>query len=74
MMKELKRIEKMDYQDILDLKKALLAYDLGIVSNEIKDTDKDNLDNVIDYYYKNDDITFFINEKLIDYYYSLYDE
>lgn len=74
MMKELKRIEKMGYQDILDLKKALLAYDLGIVSNEIKDTEKDNLDNVIDYYYKNDDITFFINEKLIDYYYSLYDE
>lgn len=74
MMKELKRIEKMDYQDILDLKKALLAYDLGIVSNEIKDTEKDNLDNVIDYYYENDDITFFINEKLIDYYYSLYDE
>ena len=74
MMKELKRIEKMDYQDILDLKRALLAYDLGIVSNEIKDTEKDNLDNVIDYYYKNDDISFFINEKLIDYYYSLYDE
>ena len=53
---------------MMELKTALLAYDLGLNSNEITLEEIDNVESAIEFYYDTDDLTFFVDERIIDNY------
>lgn len=68
MLEKMKMIESLDFDEILELKQALLAYDLGLESSSIKLEEIDKVENAFDFYYNNDDLTYFIDERIIDAY------
>ena len=57
---------ELNLEEILEVKKALLAYDLGI-ENPTQEQEK-CLNETMEYYLNNEDITFFIDKDIIDYY------
>ena len=68
MIEKLKELEKLSYDEMMELKTALLAYDLGLNSNEITLEEIDNVESAIEFYYDTDDLTFFVDERIIDNY------
>ena len=68
MLEKLKMIESLDFSEMLELKQALLAYDLGLESNTITFEQIDKVENAFNFYYENDDLTYFIDERVIDAY------
>lgn len=68
MIEKLKELEKLSYDEMMELKTALLAYDLGLNSNEITLEEIDNAESAIEFYYDTDDLTFFVDERIIDNY------
>ena len=68
MLEKLKMIESLDFSEMLELKQALLAYDLGLESNTITFEQIDKVENAFDFYYENDDLTYFVDERIIDTY------
>ena len=68
MIEKLKELEKLRYDEMMELKTALLAYDLGLNSNEITLEEIDNVESAIEFYYDTDDLTFFVDERIIDNY------
>ena len=68
MLEKLKELEKLSYDEMMELKTALLAYDLGLNSNEITLEEIDNVESAIEFYYDTDDLTFFVDERIIDNY------
>ncbi len=68
MLEKLKMIESLDFSEMLELKQALLAYDLGLESNTITFEQVDKVENAFNFYYENDDLTYFIDERVIDAY------
>ena len=68
MLEKMKMIESLDFDEILELKQALLAYDLGLESSSIRLEEIDKVENAFDFYYENDDLTYFVDERIIDAY------
>ena len=68
MIEKLKKIENLDFNEILELKQALLAYELGLESNTITFEQINKIENAFNFYYENDDIAYFIDERIIDTY------
>ena len=68
MLGKLKELENLSYDEMMELKTALLAYDLGLNSNEITLEEIDNVESAIEFYYDTDDLTFFVDERIIDNY------
>ena len=68
MLEKLKMIESLDFSEMLELKQALLAYDLGLESKTIPFEHIDKVENAFNFYYENDDLTYFIDERVIDAY------
>ena len=68
MIEKLKKIENLDFNEILELKQALLAYELGLESNTITFEQINKVENAFNFYYENDDIAYFIDERIIDTY------
>lgn len=68
MLEKMKMIESLDFDEILELKQALLAYDLGLESSSIKLEEIDKVESAFDFYYENDDLTYFVDERIIDAY------
>lgn len=56
-------------EDINELYKAIIAYSLGLET-----IDNDKFETIINYYYENPEILDFVNQDLIDFAQSLYDE
>lgn len=74
MLEKLKMLVKMDYDEIIELKQALLAYDLGFEEPKnmtLKEIEK--VEKTFDFYYSNDDLTYFIDERIIDAYNDMED-
>lgn len=68
MLEKMKMIESLDFDEILELKQALLAYDLGLESSSIRLEEIDKVESAFDFYYDNDDLTYFVDERIIDAY------
>ena len=68
MLEKMKMIESLDFDEILELKQALLAYDLGLESSSIRLEEIDKVESAFDFYYENDDLTYFVDERIIDAY------
>lgn len=68
MIEKLKKIENLDFNEMLELKQALLAYELGLESNTITFEQINKIENAFNFYYENDDIAYFIDERIIDTY------
>ena len=68
MIEKLKKIENLDFNEMLELKQALLAYELGLESNTITFEQINKVENAFNFYYENDDIAYFIDERIIDTY------
>lgn len=68
MLEKLKELENMEVYDIKELKTALLAYDLGLTSDEISIMEIDAVEEAIQVYYDNDAILSFINPEIIEQY------
>ena len=68
MIEKLKKIENLDFNEMLELKQALLAYELGLESNSITFEQINKVENAFNFYYENDDIAYFIDERIIDTY------
>lgn len=68
MLDKLKMIENMaeNFDELMEFKKAFLAYEMGLYSNSITLEQIDALDVAIEYYYDQDDISFFTDERIID--------
>ena len=62
------KIENLDFNEMLELKQALLAYELGLESNTITFEQINKIENAFNFYYENDDIAYFIDERIIDTY------
>ena len=69
MFEKLKVLVNMDYDEMVELKQALLAYDLGFEEPEnITLEEIERVEKAFDFYYENDDLTYFIDERIIDAY------
>lgn len=68
MLEKLKMIENLSYEETIELKQALLAYDLGLTSKTISLGEIEKVESAFDFYYENDDLTYFIDERIIDAY------
>ena len=68
MIEKLKKIENLDFNEMLELKQALLAYELGLESNTITFEQINKVENAFNFYYENDNIAYFIDERIIDTY------
>lgn len=69
MFEKLKMLVNMDYDEIVELKQALLAYDLGFENPENMTLEEvERVEKAFDFYYNNDDLTYFIDERIIDVY------
>jgi hypothetical protein len=68
MLDKLKMIENMaeNFDELMEFKKAFLAYEMGLYSNSITLEQIDALDVAIEYYYDQDDISFFTDERIVD--------
>ena len=52
---------------MVELKQALLAYDLGFEEPENMTLEEiERVEKAFDFYYENDDLTYFIDERIID--------
>ena len=69
MFEKLKVLVNMDYDEMVELKQALLAYDLGFEEPENMTLEEiEKVEKAFDFYYENDDLTYFIDERIIDAY------
>ena len=69
MFEKLKVLVDMDYDEMVELKQALLAYDLGFEEPENMTLEEiERVEKAFDFYYENDDLTYFIDERIIDAY------
>lgn len=69
MFEKLKMLVDMDYDEIVELKKAFLAYDLGFEEPENMTLEEiDKIDAAFDFYFDNDDMSYFIDERIVDAY------
>jgi len=68
MLEKMKMLEKMNLDEVLELKEALIAYDLGLESNNITLQEIEKVQNAFNFYWENDDLTYFIDERIIDVY------
>ena len=69
MFEKLKVLVNMDYDEMVELKQALLAYDLGFEEPENMTLEEiERVEKAFDFYYENDDLTYFIDERIIDAY------
>lgn len=69
MFEKLKVLVNMDYDEIVELKQALLAYDLGFEEPENMTLEEiERVEKAFDFYYENDDLAYFIDERIIDAY------
>ena len=59
---------ELNLDEILEVKKALLAYDLGL-ENPTQEQEE-RLNKTMEYYLNDENITFFIDKDIIDYYNS----
>lgn len=59
---------ELNLDEILEVKKALLAYDLGL-ENPTQEQEE-HLNETMKYYFNDENITFFIDKDIIDYYNS----
>ena len=55
-----------NFDELMEFKKAFLAYEMGLYSNSITLEQIDALDVAIEYYYDQDDISFFTDERIVD--------
>lgn len=60
--------KELNLDEILEVKKALLAYDLGL-ENPTQEQEE-HLNETMEYYLNDENITFFIDKDIIDYYNS----
>lgn len=67
MLEKLKNIEGMDIANILELKQALLAYDLGFSSDTITIKQCEDIEKTIDWYYNDDDAEFISSDLFNEY-------
>lgn len=69
MFEKLKVLVNMDYNEMVELKQALLAYDLGFEEPENMTLEEiERVEKAFDFYYENDDLTYFIDERIVDAY------
>ena len=69
MFEKLKVLVDMDYDEMVELKQALLAYDLGFEEPENMTLEEiERVEKAFDFYYENDDLTYFIDERIVDAY------
>ena len=69
MFEKLKVLVNMDYDEMVELKQALLAYDLGFEEPENMTLEEiERVEKAFDFYYENDDLAYFIDERIIDAY------
>ena len=69
MFEKLKVLVNMSYDEMVELKQALLAYDLGFEEPENMTLEEiERVERAFDFYYENDDLTYFIDERIIDAY------
>ena len=70
MLEKLRMIEEIarDFNELTEFKKALLAYEMGIRSDEITINQYDAIDDAIADYYDRDEICYFIDERIVDEY------
>jgi len=69
MFEKLKMLVEMDYDEIVEFKQALLAYDLGFEEPENMTLEEiERVEKAFDFYYNNDDLTYFIDERIVDAY------
>ena len=76
MLDKLKMIENMaeNFDELMEFKKAFLAYEMGLYSNSITLEQIDALDVAIEYYYDQDDISFFTDERIVDAFDACFDD
>ena len=70
MLEKLKMIEEIarDFKELTEFKQALLAYEMGIRSDEITINQYDAIVDAIEDYYDRDEICYFIDERIVDEY------
>ena len=70
MLEKLKMIEEIarDFKELTEFKQALLAYEMGIRSDEITINQADAIEDAIEDYYDRDEICYFIDERIVDEY------
>ena len=70
MLEKLKMIEEIarDFKELTEFKQALLAYEMGIRSDEITINQADAIVDAIEDYYDRDEICYFIDERIVDEY------
>jgi hypothetical protein len=70
MLEKLKMIEEIarDFKELTEFKQALLAYEMGIRSDEITINQADAIADAINDYYDRDEICYFIDERIVDEY------
>ncbi len=70
MLEKMKMIEEIarDFKELTEFKQALLAYEMGIRSDEITVNQADAIEDAINDYYDRDEICYFIDERIVDEY------
>lgn len=68
MLEKMKMLEKLKVEEILELKKALIAYDLGLEADTVTIEEIEKVENAFDFYWNNDDLSYFVDERIIDEY------
>lgn len=70
MLEKMKMIEEIarDFKELTEFKQALLAYEMGIRSDEITVNQIDAIEDAINDYYDRDEICYFIDERIVDEY------
>ena len=69
MFEKLKMLVELDYEEMVELKKAMLAYDLGFEEPDFMTLEEiDRIDAAFNFYFDNDDLSYFIDERIVDAY------
>ncbi len=65
MLEKLKMLDSLNFNDVLELKQAIIAYDLGLTVESITLDQIDRVENAFDFYWNNDDLPF-VDERILD--------
>ena len=65
MLEKLKELESYNIDEILELKKAIIAYDLGLTSYGITFEQIDKIKEAFMFYWTNDELSF-VDERILD--------
>lgn len=65
MLEKLKMLESYNIDEILELKTAIIAYDLGLTSTEITFEQIDRVEEAMNFYWNCDELPF-VDERILD--------